>query len=163
MLITEFPPLYTKQPNQQTWEAQKRHWESIIIEYCKKNNVWRVNPGSEVFSNPRIQRTLRENVAIEVLEYLVQQNRAEWLSKNDECLVLWRTPTQVADLILKWVESTGHGGIVLTTYELTEGESIPELAGVDEAVLTKALQDMQKRGNAAVIEENGKILGVKIS
>ena len=52
-----------------------------------------------------------------------KEARAEWLSKDrNTALIYWRNPEEWAAVIAEWVEETVQKGVVLTVYELTEGD-----------------------------------------
>jgi ESCRT-II complex subunit len=52
-----------------------------------------------------------------------KEGRAEWLSKErNTALIYWRNPEEWAAVIAEWVEETAQKGVVLTVYELTEGD-----------------------------------------
>lgn len=101
--------------------------------------------------------------------------QAEWLSapntsssggsRPGEFFIYWRAPAEWAGLIEKWVDETGQKGVVLTLYELVEGEGSNgrEWKGMDIDVLRKSLQVLVKRGKAAVFGgQGGDGEGVKI-
>lgn len=58
--------------------------------------------------------------------------RAEWIEPSTAggnqapktvAWIWWRRPEEWADVIADWVEATGQRGVVLTVYELVEGEA----------------------------------------
>ncbi|KAI0477671.1 ESCRT-II complex subunit-domain-containing protein [Xylariaceae sp. FL0804] len=127
-----------------------------------------------LFHNRRIGRRLAPAAAREVLETMRREGRAErvggggggsssssnlWGGGGDDdggggdvYLVYWRTPEEWAALVEAWVEDTAHKGVVLTLYELTEGEDTrgAEFHGLDPEILQKALQTLVRRGKAQV-------------
>lgn len=79
--------------------------------------------------------------------------RAEWLSpEKNAAWIWWRKPEEWAALIAAWVEETGQKGVVLTLYELVEGEATEkqEFYGLDVQVLRRALDTLVKKGKAQV-------------
>ncbi|KAI9775656.1 MAG: hypothetical protein M1839_000981 [Geoglossum umbratile] len=79
--------------------------------------------------------------------------RAEWLSKDKNvALIYWRNPEEWATLIAEWIDETAQKGVVLTLYELVEGDlsASQEFHGMDAEVLQKALGVLVKRGKAQV-------------
>ncbi len=60
--IYSFPPLFTRQPNTQTYTAQKAAWTKLILGYYRSKRLWRIDVNQEtiekvpIFSNIDIQR-----------------------------------------------------------------------------------------------------------
>ena len=91
--------------------------------------------------------------------------RAEWIGPQGEkatAWIFWRKPEEWAGLIGNWVEETGQKGVVLTLYELVQGEATEkqEFYGLDMEVLQRSLGTLVKKGRAQVfgIEDQ---MGVK--
>lgn len=65
-------------------------------------------------------------------------------------------------MIAAWVEETGQKGMVLTLYEIVEGEGSvgQEFYGLDMRVLQMGLQTLVKKGRAQVFGGEDE-LGVK--
>jgi hypothetical protein len=61
--IFSFPPFFTRQPNEQTYAAQKTAWTNLILSYYRAKRLWRIDVNQEtvdkvpIFSNRDIQRT----------------------------------------------------------------------------------------------------------
>jgi len=93
--------------------------------------------------------------------------RIEWIGKEGKdgggrCWVFWRRPEEWADVIWGWVEETGQKGVVLTLYELVEGDATrgQEFHGMDAELFQKSLQVLVKRGKAQIFGQEDQ-LGVK--
>ncbi|KXS95130.1 hypothetical protein AC578_2886 [Pseudocercospora eumusae] len=171
---TTFPPFYTLQPNLTTRSRQLELWSALITSYCAHHRIFRLalsSPPSNLFSNASIKRSLKPADIRAVLEHMSKPEngpRAEWIAPtsrsetSNTCYIYWKTPTEWADTIYKFVEETGQKGAVLTIYELRQGESSvgKEWQEIDEALLRKALNVLVKRGKAQIFgqEENA---GVK--
>jgi hypothetical protein len=60
--ICSYPPFFSRQPNAQTYVAQKNAWTSLILEYYRSKRLWRIDVNQEtiekvpIFSNKEIQR-----------------------------------------------------------------------------------------------------------
>jgi ESCRT-II complex subunit VPS25 len=183
--IFEFPPFFSKQINERTWNAQLEYWDKLILDYCSHYRIWTLDINEEVtkggqalFSNPRIDRTLKKEIIHEVLEYMVDQGHAEWASigsndrRQDEfkgkstVLIYFKRPEEWANLISKYIDSTGQNGTVVTMYELAEGELVQteEFFEINPLILRKALDILVSRKKAIVMKRaNGKeIDGVKM-
>ncbi|GKT46417.1 vacuolar protein-sorting-associated protein 36 [Colletotrichum spaethianum] len=125
-----FPPFFTRQTNLTTHHAQL-----------------------ELFHNKTLNKRLSLADAREVLEFMRKDGRAEALpASTDVFWVYWRTPDEWAAVIEGWIDDTAQKGVVLTLYELTEGEGTrgTEFHGLDPDLLAKALQILVKRGKAQI-------------
>ncbi|CCH42087.1 Vacuolar protein-sorting-associated protein 25 [Wickerhamomyces ciferrii] len=114
--IYNFPPFFTKQPNEQTWQAQLNNWIQLILSYCKANKVWILNNKGEalsqgniedleesitslsinqddgiskdgIFVNNKIQRRLEPQVINEIFQQMVKNNDAFYITKKDQSSV----------------------------------------------------------------------------
>lgn len=98
--------------------------------------------------------------------------RVEWVGKppskssggfgggdigGGRCWIYWRRPEEWADLVLRWVEEMGQRGVVLTMWELGEGDGTRgwDFHGMDEVLLQRSVQVLVKRGRAQVFGESG--------
>lgn len=98
--------------------------------------------------------------------------RVEWVGKppskssggfgagdigGGRCWIFWRRPEEWADLVLRWVEEMGQRGVVLTMWELGEGDGTRgwDFHGMDEVLLQRSVQVLVKRGRAQVFGESG--------
>jgi ESCRT-II complex subunit VPS25 len=183
--IFEFPPFFSKQTNERTWNAQLEYWDKLILDYCSHYRIWTLDINEEVtkggqalFSNPRIDRALKKEIIHEVFEYMVDQGHAEWASiggndrRQDEfkgkttVLIYFKRPEEWANLISKYIDLTGQNGTVVTMYELAEGELVQteEFFEINPLILRKALDVLVSRKKAIVMKSaNGKeIDGVKM-
>ena len=104
--------------------------------------------------------------------------RAEWISSSsrsgggrirgvaeegkEEAWIWWKRPEEWGEALAGWVERTGQKGVVLTWYELLNGEAVggEEWAGMEEEVLGRCLGVLVKKGKAQVFGEEGE-KGVK--
>ena len=96
---------------------------------------------------------------------MVAEGRAEWVGAQGEksvCWVFWRRVEEWGELIREWVEETGQKGVVLTLYELVEGEATEgqEFYGLDMEILQKSLATVVKKGKAQVFGTEDQ-MGVK--
>ena len=60
--IYTFPPFYTRQVHEETWQKQKDLWIEIILGYCESKRIFEINLGDEgtlqwpLFYNTEIDR-----------------------------------------------------------------------------------------------------------
>ncbi|KAH7367560.1 ESCRT-II complex subunit [Plectosphaerella cucumerina] len=114
----------------------------------------------ELFHNKKLNKRLSLADARDVIEFMRKDGRAEYVgaggSQNqtagDLVWIYWRTPEEWAALVEAWVDETGQKGVVLTLYELTEGDNSKdaEFHGLDQDLLLKALTILSKRGKAQI-------------
>lgn len=164
----EFPPFFTRQPNQDTWMKQQELWIELILAYCKtrRQSFLIVNSQAEPFINPKISRSLSKTMIIELLDILVKDGRAEWTGKEKEkCIVYWNSPEEWASLIYAWVSNTGQIGGVVTLYEIINSEDTAdqEFHQCDEAIIRKALDVLVRQGKAALFTSSDNSIGVKFN
>lgn len=114
----------------------------------------------DLFHNKTLNKRLSLADAREVIEFMRKDGRAEYVSAgasstgapSDLVWIYWRTPEEWASLVEAWVEETGQKGVVLTLYELIEGDHArdAEFHGLDQELLLKALNILSKRGKAQI-------------
>lgn len=142
-----FPPFFTRQTNLTTHHAQLTKWSTLILSFCQHHRIFKLSlssfnpsqqapssnptPSSEnaaptetLFHNPKINRRLSTADIKEVIAFMRKQGTAEPAGEDGDVVwIHWRRPEEWAASVEKWVEETAHRGMVLTVYELTEGET----------------------------------------
>lgn len=112
-----------------------------------------------LFKNDKIQRQLTRDALMTVLNDLEMNGHLEWSDKRTKSkfLIHWKTPGQWAKIIYKYASDTGLINTVCTFYELTSGDDVrgQDFYGLDESVLRKALQELEKDRKAALISFEG--------
>lgn len=176
-----FPPFFTLQPVATTRSSQLASWSSFIQSYCRHNRIFQLSLidalSTPLFTNTTLTRSLSLRDAKAIFTWMASAeggNRAEFISttgskkKVDEgeggrVWVYWRRPEEWAALLEEWVERTGQKGVVLTLYEIVEGEGSAreEFAGMDMELLRASLGVCVKRGRAQVFSNGGEGEGVK--
>ena len=155
-----FPPFFSPQPTLQTRQAQLRKWSILIQKYCRHHRIYELSVidalDTPLFYNAALRKRLSLKDAKEVIEYMASPDgdeRAEWVSPDKgSAWIWWRKPEEWAILIAAWVEETGQKGVVLTLYELVQGEATErqDFYGLDMRVLHKSINTMVKKGKAQV-------------
>ncbi|KAF2661311.1 ESCRT-II-domain-containing protein [Lophiostoma macrostomum CBS 122681] len=84
-------------------------------------------------------------------------NAADADSEAGSCYIYWRSPAEWASVLEDWVERTGQKGVVLTLYEIGEGDATrrEEFWGMEERLLRKVVEVCSKRGRAQVFGSEG--------
>ena len=168
-----FPPFYTLQPNLTTRNSQFLSWSYLLLSYCAGHRLFRITPSHPLFTNVTLNRRLAAEDAKEVLKWMAERGRVEWVENGttkrrdgketrEEAWVWWKTGEEWAVLVAQWVERTGQKNTVLTFYELLEGDATAdsEWRGMPAELLQKALGVLVKRGKVSIFGE-GDGLGVK--
>ncbi|CAO3639255.1 unnamed protein product [Cunninghamella echinulata] len=159
--IHDFPPFYTRQPTETTWQNQLTQWSHLILRYSRHNKLYALNinqattpGGSPLFENTRIKRRLSLETLKEIIEYMVQQGTAKWEEDKTQVLLFWRKPDDWADLIAQWVNQCGLNNDIVTVYEIAHGDLAEgqEFYEMDHKVLIVALQVLVKRGMAQLFK-----------
>jgi ESCRT-II complex subunit VPS25 len=155
-----YPPLFCLQPVLQTRQAQLRRWSVLIQKYCRHNRIYQLSIidalETPLFHNTALKKRLSLKDVKEVIEYMVSKEadeRAEWSNPEKvSAWIWWRKPEEWANMITAWVDETGQKGVVLTLYELVEGEATvnQEFHGLDANVLQRSLNTLVKKGKAQV-------------
>ncbi|KAI4107993.1 MAG: hypothetical protein L6R37_001275 [Teloschistes peruensis] len=184
--LHSFPAFYTRQPTLQTRTVQLAKWSSLIQRYHAHQHLFRLHLSTALstplFHNVQMGKRVSRASLFEIIDYMCKTEqdggggqRAEWIfsgggsgesnsSSEDktEAWIWWKRPEDWADVLAGWVDKTGQKGMVLTWYELLNGEAVKEepWAGMDEEVLGRCLGVLVKKGKAQVFGEEGE-KGVK--
>ncbi|KAL4910671.1 hypothetical protein BDW74DRAFT_172145 [Aspergillus multicolor] len=168
-----FPPFFSIQPNDATRGVQFKEWSSIIQSWCRHHRIYKLNLveaiESQLFRNTTIKKQLSLNDARAVLEWMSKPEeergggrRAELVDTNSKTAawiwwVWWRRPEEWAEIIGDWIDRTGQKNVVLTFYELLEGEATvsQEWHGMDPEVMMKSLNVLVKQGKAQIFGNEG--------
>ncbi|KAL4933926.1 ESCRT-II subunit protein VPS25 [Aspergillus undulatus] len=169
-----FPPFFSLQPNATTLARQLQHWSSLIQSWCRHNRIYKLSLVDAIesppFRNPELKKQLSLADARTVLDWMSRGDeegvtgggggrRAEWVDGPAKTMVWiwWRRPEEWAAVIAEWVESTGQRNVVLTVYELLEGEATisQEWHGMDAEVMMRSLNVLVKQGKAQVFGSEG--------
>ncbi|EAW10657.1 ESCRT-II subunit protein VPS25 [Aspergillus clavatus NRRL 1] len=165
-----FPPFFTPQPNSATRLSQLQKWSSLIQAWCRHHRTYRLSlieaVESPLFHNAALRKRLGLSEARAVLDWMAKAEeeggggrRAEWIDGGDKTAawIWWRRPEEWAGIVADWVEATGQKNVVLTVYELLEGEATmsQEWHGMDTDVMLKSLNVLVKRGKAQVFGSEG--------
>ncbi|KAL0080180.1 ESCRT-II complex subunit-domain-containing protein [Phycomyces blakesleeanus] len=173
-LMHGFPPFYTRQPTEATWESQIGQWSQVILNYARHHRIFKLDlqqstspGGSDLFENTKIKRRLSFETLQEIIQAMTVQGTAEWehgpKGPKDHAYIFWRRPEEWATLIWEWVNTNGLNNTVVTLYEITEGDLSEgqEFYGIDSQVLIMAIKVLVKRGDAQLLEGNEGYMGVK--
>ncbi|SAL98936.1 hypothetical protein [Absidia glauca] len=171
--IHDFPPFYTRQPTDTTWQNQALQWSDVILRYARHYRIFTMNlsqvtapGGSSLFENTRIKRRLSLETLQEVIEFMVQQGTAKWNKDKTHAFLFWRKPDDWADLILQWVNQCGLNNTIVTMYEIAHGELAEgqEFYEMDHDVLLITVQVLVKRGVAQLFKgSEDEDMGVKFT
>ena len=153
-----FPPFFTPQPNALTRQSQLQRWSALIQAYCRHHRVFKLSIVESLdlplFHNKVLRKRVSLKEAKEIIDFMVSKEgdeRAEWLGpEKSQCWIWWRKPDVWATLIANWVEETGQKGVVLTLYELVQGEATErqDFHGLDMDILRQSLTTLAKKGKA---------------
>ncbi|PLB46741.1 ESCRT-II complex, vps25 subunit [Aspergillus steynii IBT 23096] len=168
-----FPPFFTPQPNRSTRSAQLQKWSALIQAWCRHHRTFRLSiieaVESPLFHNATLRKRVSLGDARDIVDWMAAGadedgsagggKRAEWVDANQRSVawIWWRRPEEWAGLVADWVENTGQKNVVLTVYELLEGEATisQEWHGMDPDVMLRSLNVLVKRGKAQVFGSEG--------
>ncbi|KAJ8661190.1 hypothetical protein O0I10_002938 [Lichtheimia ornata] len=163
--IHSFPPFFTRQPTEQTWESQVAQWTDLIMSYCRHHRIFRIDlhevtvpGGSKLFENEQIKRRLSFETLQEIIDDMVQKGNAEWeggaKGTKSQAVIYWRKPDDWANLIWTWVNQSGMNNDILTLHEIAHGDLVEDQAfyELDPFILNKAMNILAKRGVAQLFK-----------
>ncbi|KAJ4399474.1 hypothetical protein N0V91_009400 [Didymella pomorum] len=174
-----FPPFFTLQPVATTRSSQLQSWSAFIQSYCRAHRIFSLSLidalATPLFHNTTLSRQLSLRDAKAILAWMASPEggqRAEFVNsgskKKDEgeggrVWVYWRRPEEWAQQLEEWVDRTGQKGVVLTLYEIVEGEASAreEFGGMDMELLRMSLGVCVKKGKAQIFSSGGEGEGVK--
>lgn len=138
-----FPPFFTPQPNSTTRHSQLQKWSSLIQSWCRHHRIYRLSVveaiDSPLFHNASLRKRLDLAEARAIVDWMTKKEeeggggqRAEWIDGfsagssakgKNAAWIWWRRPEEWADVLLDWIDVTGQRGVVLTVFELVQGEA----------------------------------------
>lgn len=138
-----FPPFFTPQPNSTTRHSQLQKWSSLIQSWCRHHRTYRISLvdaiDSPLFHNAALRKRLDLAEARAVVDWMTKKEeeggggqRAEWIEgasaggnavPKSVAWIWWRRPEEWADVLVDWIDATGQRGVVLTVFELVQGEA----------------------------------------
>lgn len=174
-----FPPFYTLQPNASTRASQLASWSALLLSACAASHSFTLTPSSPLFANPALNRRLVPADARTLFTWMATRGEVEWVVPESgpgarkggaapddldvQVYVYWRGAGAWAAELARWVEETGQRGVVLTVYELLEGDATAGCAwrGMPAGMFRRVVGVLVKEGRAVVFGE-GDGVGVKI-
>ncbi|ODQ80617.1 hypothetical protein BABINDRAFT_125426 [Babjeviella inositovora NRRL Y-12698] len=138
--IYNFPPFYTKQPNETTWQSQSQQWIGLVLDYCKQKRIWVLNSDGvplskndseldsdeevdslSLFANEKIQRSLKRETIGEIYAQMVTEGSAEYLSPVSTSLSrsLKKATPQDQSIIVYWRKPEDWATMLLEWVEKT--------------------------------------------
>ncbi|KAL4811215.1 ESCRT-II complex subunit-domain-containing protein [Aspergillus unguis] len=168
-----FPPFFSLQPNANTRTVQLQRWSSLIQSWCRHHRLYKLSlveaVDSPLFRNTDLRKQLSLSDARTVIDWMCKGEeeggggrRAEWADgagseSKSVVWIWWKRPEEWAGAIGDWIESTGQKNVVLTVYELLEGEATisQEWHGMDQDVMMRSLNVLVKQGKAQIFGSEG--------
>ncbi|RMZ92066.1 hypothetical protein DV736_g693, partial [Chaetothyriales sp. CBS 134916] len=137
----------------------------LIQAYCRHHRIYSLTLVSALdtalFHNAAIHKRLSLQHAKDIINFMASADghgRAEWRGPDKATAwIWWRTPDEWAELISGWVDESGQKNVVLTLYELVEGEATigQDFYGLDKHVLQRSLATLANKGRAQVFGSDG--------
>ncbi|KAL0236670.1 hypothetical protein PCE1_000068 [Barthelona sp. PCE] len=158
--LYNWEPLFTRQISDTNLLKQITVWKDIIIEFCSDENKFVITPSEDInsypFTNTTIDRSLTNSELLFFLDEIVKLGHGIWANEDAKArfLVLVNTVEEYAELLYKWIESTGQLGSVLTVWELTdEGDTAigTDFEGLERPVIDAVLNILVRQGKCAII------------
>ncbi|KAJ9108064.1 hypothetical protein QFC20_003633 [Naganishia adeliensis] len=170
--IWSFPPIFTLQPNPQTFAHQISLWTQLLLSWAKFHRVFTLDAGAvdggdcrDVFHNSAINRRLQPPAIKQFVSHLLKEGliSPDPPQQSSTYLIYWKKPEEWASIIYTWVSDHGLTGSIMTFYELTEGDMAhtTEFYQLPPSLLRRALDVLVKRGKAQVFKGEDVAEGVK--
>jgi ESCRT-II complex subunit VPS25 len=170
-----FPPFFTLQPTATTRSSQLSSWSTHIQSYCRHHRIFSLTLidalSTPLFHNATINRRLNLRDAKAILAWMASPeggSRAEFISTSTKkkgtaeeeggrVWIYWRRPEEWAAALEEWVDRTGQKGVVLTLYEIVEGDASrkEEFWGMEVELLQRSLAVCVRRGKAQIFGGEG--------
>ncbi|KNC79213.1 hypothetical protein SARC_08382 [Sphaeroforma arctica JP610] len=154
-----FPPFFTLQRTEKTQERQLEQWSELIKAYYKHTIAYELTiteaAGSELFRNAEINRRASDELIQKIISTLEKSGNAECIDQDrNRFRIYWRSIAAWANTIYSWIEKTSRTDMVLTFYELREGDESEgeEFHGMDLVTFQKALEDLEKVGKCTIFQ-----------
>ncbi|TFK71434.1 ESCRT-II complex vps25 subunit [Pluteus cervinus] len=157
--IHSAPPFFTQQPNPITQAVVCEQWTKLILSYArfKKLFVLRVEDAEtlggdwdEILRNERINRKLSAPHLSSIISTMVTKNLAAYEppKQTRSVLLYWRQPEEWAEVLHKWVSTTGQLNTILTFLDITEPPIESPLTNLPTSLLKKAIAILAKTNRA---------------
>ncbi|RMZ83824.1 hypothetical protein DV737_g1436, partial [Chaetothyriales sp. CBS 132003] len=137
----------------------------LIQAYCRHHRIYSLTLvaalDTPLFHNAAIRKRLSLQHAKDIVDFMASpagHTRAEWRGPDKaSAWIWWRAPDEWAELISAWVDESGQKNVVLTLYELVEGEATvgQDFYGLDKLLLQRSLATLVKKGRAQVFGGDG--------
>lgn len=168
--IHDFPPFYTKQPHEGTYKAQIEQWINIILKYCEFKHIWKLELNEsngnyqEIFNNKKIERKINDNLLQDVINEMIKLGYCKYINKGDfkNILIYWKNINEWSLKLIEWINKSGQNGSILTVYEIQNNWPNEEFYGIDDEIIYKVLEKLEKDKKVACIRENNEIVGIKV-
>lgn len=145
------------QQHAQTREQQVSTWADLVLRYHShhKQTTLSLNDATlPLFNNADLKRQLPTEGRQLILDHLEKRgNAAAMDKKRQQWEIYWHALDEWATIIYQWATANGMTNTVCTLFELTAGDASvgEEFHGLDEAVLRKALQNLEQRQKCELI------------
>lgn len=166
----DYPPFWTKQPNEEMFSKQVELWSSLICSFCKAINKTQIQIDTALdtilFRNDKIKRHLSRETLISILDKMEETGRARYTSPEKSSVkIYWITIEEWAKKLCEYGNKYGNGPY--TFRELVEGEDISDrpFQGMDYNTLQEVVQYLVKNEKATYMNSNRPSLpehGVKL-
>lgn len=134
--IYNFPPFFTKQPNETVFKSQLEKWGEIIVQYCEAGKIWKLDKDDGIFNNKEIDRKASEELVGDIFQYLQDSGKL-----GMDGWMWWKSDEEWAEMVRLWVDGNGLVGTVMTLEEIGE-----ELGGMPVEMVGRVVELLQGEG-----------------
>lgn len=155
----DYPPFWTKQPNEEMFSKQVELWSSLICSFCKAINKSQIAIDTALdtilFRNDKIKRHLNRETLISILDKMQDNGRARYTSPEKSSVhIYWITIEEWSQKFCAYANKYGNGPY--TFKELTEDDINRDqpFFGLDLNTLQEVIQYMEKNGKATYMNSS---------
>jgi ESCRT-II complex subunit VPS25 len=148
--IFNFPPFFTRQPNEDSWRKQKEIWIELIKNYCEYNKISKIDSELDIFKNDKIKRRLNSETIKEIFDELQKRKEGKW--ENSKFLIQWKKIDELASILVEIIDKRLLKGQIVTLYELLQGEEYESefFFQMDSKIFIKVVEFLEKQGKLTI-------------
>ncbi|OHT02464.1 Vacuolar protein-sorting-associated protein 25 [Tritrichomonas foetus] len=165
----DYPPFWTKQPDEETLKKQVELWSNLICAFSKAHNFTEFEIAgaldSPLFSNKKINRQLDRETLLFFLDKMSEKGNAKFTSDaRNRVRIYWRSIDEWAKMLYGYSVKYGTGPY--TFHELCESDDTTDqpFHKMNYKIMKEAILHLESQGKARFMNPNAKTIsehGVK--
>lgn len=145
--LYDFPPFFTRQIHEDTWQKQKQIWIEFISLFAQQTNTYELNISTPIFTNKKISRSISIEMFEELMTEFQKQKKGEWIDKSNTFVFYHKPVEEWVKNVTSWIKDTHIPlNFICTVYELSQSLNNPH-----PTVLKKTLDQLEKSNHITLI------------